>query len=92
MKTSAIDVKKIILNTFAVLLAIFLWQAASLWIDADVLIASPLQVLKRVFELLQSETFLTTVFRSTGHIVGGFFLALGCAIILSAVAETFALK
>lgn len=89
MKTSAIDVKKIILNISAVLLAIFLWQAASLWIDADVLIASPLQVLKRVFELLQSETFSTTVFRSTGHIVGGFFLALVTAIILSAAAGRF---
>ena len=84
MKTSAIDVKKIILNISAVLLAIFLWQAASLWLDSDVLIASPLQVLARVFELLKSEAFFTTVSRSTIHIIGGFFLAFGCAVVLAA--------
>lgn len=86
MKTSAIDVKKIILNISAVLLAIFLWQAASLWLDSDVLIASPLQVLVRVFELLQSEAFFTTVTRSTLHIIGGFFLAFGCAVVLASAA------
>lgn len=89
VRTSAIDVKKIILNTLAVLLAIFMWQAASLWIHADVLIASPLQVLRRVFELLQSETFAAIVLRSAGHITAGFFLALGCAVVLAAAAGRF---
>lgn len=89
MKTSAIDLKKTILNTVAVLLAISLWQAASLWIDADVLIASPLQVLRKILLLLQSESFLIIISRSTLHIVGGFFLALFCAIILSIAAGRF---
>lgn len=89
MKTSTTKLKNIILNTAAVLLALFLWQAASLWLDTDVLIASPLQVLSRLFVLLGEEAFLTTVLWSTARIVCGFFLALACACLLSTAAAAF---
>lgn len=89
MRNSTDKTKNTILNIAAILLALFLWQAASLWIKSDVLIASPVQVIGHLFHLLQTPTFLTTVLWSAVRIVGGFFIALAVAVILSALAGRF---
>ena len=64
----------------AVLLLLALWQAVAMAVGSRLLIASPLQVLKRLYHLLGEPGFLKTVWFSFSHIAGGFFLALfsGC--------------
>ncbi len=89
MRISTDKTKNVILNISAILLALFLWQAASLWIQSDVLVASPVQVIKHLVYLLQTPTFSSTVLWSAVRILGGFIIALLCAVLLSAAAGRF---
>ena len=67
--------KQLLQKTGAVLLALAVWQAASMIVGMDMLLASPLKVLARLGTIWRERDFLSTVLFSVGRICGGFLLA-----------------
>ncbi len=79
-----------ILKPWAVLLALFLWQAVAMVIDQRILIVSPLAVLKKLFEIVPTANFWGAVAFSFLRIVGGFLAGMACAVALAIPASCFA--
>ena len=67
--------KKILLKTLSVLLALLIWQLISMKVGMELLLASPLEVVKRLFSIWTEPSFFSTVFYSLLRIMSGFFLA-----------------
>ena len=67
--------KQILQKTGAVLLALALWQAVSMIVGMDMLLASPLKVLARLGTVWREKDFFSTVLFSLCRIFGGFLLA-----------------
>ena len=67
--------KQILQKTGAVLLALALWQAVSMIVGMDMLLASPLKVLARLGTVWREKDFLSTVLFALCRIFGGFLLA-----------------
>ena len=67
--------KQLLQKTGAVLLALAVWQAASMIVGMDMLLASPLKVLARLGTIWRERDFFSTVLFSVGRIFGGFLLA-----------------
>lgn len=74
----------------AVGLALLVWQGAAVLVDNHLLLASPVQMLARLWELGQTAAFYRALGRSFGHIVLGFLSALLSAAGLAAFAARFA--
>ena len=70
----------------AIILAVIIWQIASMLVGMEMLLASPFTVLKRLCTLIFEKEFIHTVFFSMLRITGGFLLAfvLGCVLALLA--------
>lgn len=81
--------KNLIYKATAVLLALILWQFISMFIDMEMLLASPLTVLNRLFNIIFEEDFLKTVLFSMGRITKGFLLAFSGGCILAVLAGRF---
>ena len=73
----------------AVLLALALWQAVSMIVGMDMLLASPLKVLARLGTIWREKGFLSTVLFSLCRIFGGFLLAFLAGIGLALLAGRF---
>ena len=67
--------KQFLKKTGAVLLALALWQAVSMIVGMEMLLASPLKVLERLSTIWKEKDFLSTVLFSVCRIFGGFLLA-----------------
>ena len=67
--------KQFLQKAGAVLLALALWQAVSMIVGMDILLASPLRVLERLSTIWREKDFLSTVLFSVCRIFGGFLLA-----------------
>ncbi len=80
---------KYLYRTLAVLFALFLWQIAAWCVNADYLLASPLQVIARCGTLLVQSDFFTTLLFSFLRISGGFLLAFICGILCAVAAARF---
>ena len=78
--------KKRKLPLWAVLLWLLVWQAASMALDSDILLVSPLRVIATLLALLPTAGLWRTVGCSFVRIAGGFLLALalGTALALAA--------
>lgn len=75
------------IKTAAILFWIAVWQITATAAHNSILIASPAEVVKKLFELLgESETYSVLV-RSFGHILAGFFAAIATGIVLAAAAQ-----
>ena len=72
--------------------AILLWQGLSMLIGHQILLASPISVIRRLSQLIREPGFLSTVFFSLGRITGGFLLGLSLGVLLSAVSARFSLS
>lgn len=83
--------KKTLYSFIAVILFISVWQIAALAVNREVLLASPISVAKRLFELLPSEDFINTVLSSFLRITAGFLLSFVIGIVLAAAAFRFRL-
>lgn len=80
------------LRPWAVLFWLLVWQGASMALAAAyphgaLLLASPLRVLGRLWELLPQKAFWQAAGRSAGSILGGFLLSCLLAVVLAALAE-----
>ncbi len=81
--------KKIIAKASAVLLALLLWQLLSILVGSDILLVSPIGVVKRLFTLVLEAEFLSTVGFTLSRIAVGFLLGLIAGTLLALLAGRF---
>ena len=68
---------------------ILAWQLASMWLKQEILLASPVSVMKRLTELIVTADFWKSVGFSFSRIILGFSLALVLGTVLAAVSYCF---
>ncbi len=77
--------KKLIYKSLAVLLALIVWQAASVLLGSEILLVSPVKTLSRMFELVGEKevfsTLLFTLLRIAVGFFGGFLLGIVLAVL-----------
>ena len=73
----------------AIVIAIIIWQIASMLVGMEMLLASPLSVAKRLCSLVFEKEFLSTVLYSLLRITAGFLLAFFAGCILAVLAARF---
>ena len=73
----------------AVLFALIVWQLASMAVGYEILLASPLSVLKTLFQIASEKSFWTTVLTTSLRIAAGFALAFVIGLILGILASRF---
>ena len=81
--------RSVIYKSGAVLLALALWQGISMLVNMDILLASPLKVIKRLATIWTEKGFVSTVLFSLMRITCGFLIALALGIILAVLAGRF---
>ena len=81
--------KQLLQKAGAVLLALALWQAVSMIVGMDMLLASPVKVLARLSTIWRESDFLSTVLFSQYRIFGGFLLAFLAGIASALLAGRF---
>ena len=81
--------KSLIYKSGAVILALAVWQGISMLVNMDILLASPVKVVKRLFTIWAEEGFITTVLFSLLRITCGFLIALALGILLAILAGRF---
>ena len=74
------------IRLWAVLLWLLIWQAFSMYIGQEILLASPLAVLLRLGQLLLESDFWQAVWFSLRRIATGFLLAMTAGVLLAALA------
>lgn len=60
-----------------------LWQLASMYVNQEILVASPFSVFGRLIALLKTSHFYITVARTISRIMGGYLLALIAGIVMA---------
>ena len=74
------------IRILAVLFWIAIWQFASMYLKQEILLASPVSVIQKLFELIFSRNFWYSVGFSFVRIVTGFLLAVFLGIFLAVLA------
>lgn len=74
---------------WAVLVWLAVWQLIAWWVDAPILLVSPLTALKRLLELAFEAAFWRAVAFSVGRILLGFLLSALLGAVLAAAAYRF---
>ncbi len=74
--------KKLVRKTGAVLLALIIWHMASIAVDMDMLLASPVKVIGRLLTIWKEPGFFSTVFYSLVRILCGFLIAFASGFLL----------
>lgn len=77
--------KTIAARFLALIFWLAVWQAASYFIGYDILLPSPIKVLKKLFELLFLKDFWGSVLFSAVRVLSGFFFAVAAASLLAAM-------
>lgn len=68
---------------------VLVWQLASMWLKQEILLASPVSVIKRLIELITMADFWKSIGFSFGRIILGFTLALLLGTVLAALSYGF---
>lgn len=82
--------KKRIIRILAAAFWILIWQIASIWLKQEILLASPVSVIKRLGELVFTADFWLSAGFSFVRIVLGFLLGLAAGILLAVISCAFA--
>lgn len=77
------------MRLWAILVWLAAWQAASLWIGQEILLVSPVTVLFRLMELVQTGLFWRSILFSLIRILGGFLGAAAAGCLTGALASRF---
>jgi len=83
------DSKKARLPIWAVIFWLLVWQIAAWWVDAPILLVSPLKAIVRLLELIWQAAFWESVLFSVGHIVLGFLISALLGVALAALSYRF---
>ena len=82
-------VKKVLITAGSVLFWLILWQVLASCINSKILLVSPIDTAVRLWELLPSGEFWSSIFFSMGRILLGFFLGLVIGTALAALSGKF---
>lgn len=74
---------------WAIIFWIALWQIISMFIGQELLVASPVSVVKKLFELIVTSEFWLSILFTFARIMGGFFISLILAVFLGALSSRF---
>ncbi len=86
MRSSILNRKEIVKKISVIIFWIFIWLIASIIMDNRLLLPSPIDVLRSLFELLKFKDFYLMVANTFFRIISGFILATILGIILSVLA------
>lgn len=78
------------IRLWAVVLWLMVWELASLYIGQEILLVSPVSVLRRLYGLALLPDFWASIAFSFFRIIGGFLLAAFCGTLLAGLAGAFA--
>lgn len=81
------DYKVIFKRVGAILIALTFWQIAAMRIHQKILLVTPLAVIRRLGTIWQVEGFLSSIWFTFYHIVGGFLLGVLLGILLAFLAD-----
>lgn len=81
--------KNTLLKIGAVLIALIIWQIVSMLVGMEMLLASPIKVLLRIFTLITEKSFFPTLFYSLLRIMFGFLIAFSAGVILAILSGRF---
>ncbi len=70
----------------AILFWVGIWQIVSMWLGQEILLASPVSVIKKLSELVITVDFWQSIGFSFGRIAAGFFLALFLGVLMGIAA------
>lgn len=82
-------VKKVLITAGSVFFWLILWQVLASCINSKILLVSPIDTAERLWELLPSGEFWSSIFFSMGRILLGFFLGLVIGTALAALSGKF---
>ncbi len=82
-------VKKVLITAGSVIFWLILWQILASCINSKILLVSPIDTAVRLWELLPSGEFWSSIFFSMGRILLGFFLGLVIGTALAALSGKF---
>jgi NitT/TauT family transport system permease protein len=77
------------IRVWSVLLWLAVWQIAAMAIGHDILLVSPVTVVRRLVELAVTGSFWNSIGFSLLRIIGGFFLAAGTGLLFAAASYRF---
>lgn len=77
------------IKLWAVLFWLLVWEIASLWLGQEILLVSPVAVLKRLGSLIFEASFWKTICFSLFRITGGFSLAVLAGVLGEALRQDF---
>ena len=81
--------KKSNIKLWAAAVWLIVWQAASMWIGQEILLVSPVAVIRKLFELVQTAPFWQSLACSFLRILSGFLLGMISGVLLAAAASAF---
>lgn len=81
--------RKKLITAGAILFWLLVWEIAARLIGKSVLLASPVEVVGRIFALLPEKDFWASVFFTMGRVLLGFFLGTAVGIVFAAGAGRF---
>ncbi len=73
----------------SILLALAVWELASLLLDSQILLVSPFQVVKRLFQMVGEGELFSTVWFTLSRISLGFLLGVACAFVFALLSARF---
>lgn len=79
--------RRIILIGVSVAFWLLVWQAASMHIDQEILLVSPLRAIETLWELMGTEEFYMSVTGSVARIAVGFAAGVVCGVIMASLAR-----
>ncbi len=85
------SIEKREIRLWAVLFWLIIWQLASMWIDRDILLVSPIKVLFRLCQLVCAAAFWKTIFFTLSRIALGFLLAVLVGSVLAGLSSRYRL-
>ena len=80
---------KLLQRLIAILVWLFIWQLASMYVSQEMLLASPVSVAKTLLQLLCEASFWQRVLFSLSRVALGFGYAFFCGILLAALSGRF---
>ena len=85
--TSTTSNRKNKIKIWAVAAWLIIWQLVSMWIGQEILLVSPVAVLRKLFELVQTASFWQSLACSFLRILSGFLLGMISGVLLAAAAS-----
>ena len=84
-------IKGLVKKIWAGVLWLVIWQAAAMLINKRLILVSPVEVVKRLFELLPDGAFWSSIFETGGRIILGYLLGLAVGTCLAMLAARLTL-